>query len=198
VGYIRSGFLDTSALIKSWRKNEEGHNNISECLKICKKENIHLWTSSLVIGEAIKRVQGILISMDECYEQDKIYRPELENSVMNFVEDIIDNGIAITDLQLKDKEYTPKEILYEIANQMEMEDFKKLSNKSPNDILILSTILYQFICFEGPSKPFLISSDDDFCKAINKQGFETYNPTKKSFEDFMRKSKIFNEGVWIV
>ena len=196
--YIRSGFLDTSALIKSWRKNEEGHNNIIECLKICKKENIHRWTSSLVIGEAIKRVQEILISMDECYEQDKIYRPELENSVMNFVEDIIDNGIAITELQLKDKEYTPKEILYEIANQMEMEDFKKLSNKSPNDILILSTILYQFICFEGPSKPFLISGDDDFCKAINKQGFETYNPTKKSFEDFMRKSKIFNEGVWIV
>lgn len=131
--------------------------------------------------------------MDECYEQDKIYRPELENSVINFVEDIIGNGIAITDLQLKDKEYTSKEILYEIANQMEMEDLKNLSNKSPNDILILSTILYQFICFEGPSKPFLISSDDDFCKAINKQGFESYNPTKKSFEDFMRKSKIFNE-----
>ena len=193
MGYSRSGFLDTSALIKSWRTNEEGHNNIIECLKICKKENIHLWTSSLVIGEAIKRVQEILISMDECYEQDKIYRPELENSVINFVEDIIGNGIAITDLQLKDKEYTPKEILYEIANQMEMEDFKKLSNKNPNDILILSTILYQFIWFEGPSKPFLISSDDDFCKALNKQGFESYNPTKKSFEDFMRKSKIFNE-----
>ena len=129
------------------------------------------------------------------YEEDKIYRPELENSVIDFVEDIIGNGIAITDLQLKDKEYTPKEILYKIANNMEMEDFKKLRNKSPNDILILSTILYQFICFEGPSKPFLISSDDDFCKAIHKQGFESYNPIKKSFEDFKKKSKIFKEGI---
>ncbi|HJX31206.1 MAG TPA: hypothetical protein VJ624_05060 [Thermodesulfobacteriota bacterium] len=195
MGYIYNGFLDTSALINGWRKNEKGHNNMSECLKICKKDNIHLWTSSFVIGEAIKRVQEILVSMDECYEEDKIYRPELENSVIDFVEDIIGNGIAITDLQLKDKEYTPKEILYKIANNMEMEDFKKLRNKSPNDILILSTILYQFICFEGPSKPFLISSDDDFCKAIHKQGFESYNPIKKSFEDFKKKSKIFKEGI---
>lgn len=195
MGYIRSGFLDTSALIKSWRKNEEGHSNINECLKICKKENIHLWTSSFVIGEAIKRVQEILISFDECYEEDKLYRPELENSVMKFVEDIIDNGIAITDLKLKDKEYTPKEILFEIAKQTDTEAFKKLSKKSPNDILILATILYQFRYFGEPSKPFLISSDDDFCKAINKQGFESYNPTKKSFEDFIKKSKIFKEGI---
>ena len=72
MGDIHIGFLDTSALIKSWRKNEKGHNNIIECFKICKKKKIHLWTSSLVIGEAIKRVQEILISFDECYEQDRV------------------------------------------------------------------------------------------------------------------------------
>jgi hypothetical protein len=196
MGYIRIGFLDTSALIKSWRKNEEGHNNIIKCLKFCKKENIHLWTSSFVIGEAIKEV-GKILNSEKHYEQDRLNRLELENSVRDFVDEIIDNFIAVTDLQLKDEELSPKEILCEISKYMEMEDLEKL-RKSPNDILILATILYNFREFAGYSKPFLISSDDDFCKAINKQGFETYNPTKKSFEDFMRESKIFNEGIWIV
>jgi len=194
MGYIHIGFLDTSALIKSWRKNEEGHNNITECLKICKEKKIHLWTSSLVIGEAIKRVGEILISEHRVYAQDKLYRKEVEDSVRDFVDEIIDNGIVVTDLQLKDKKLSPREILCEISKYMEMEDFEKL-RKSPNDILILATILYQFRYFAEPSKPFLISSDKDFCKAINKQGYESYNPTKKNFEDFMRESKKFNEGI---
>ena len=83
MGCIRSGFLDTFALIKSWRKNEEGHNNIIECLKICKKENIHLWTSSLVIGEAITRVQEILRSIKVISSVLYDYKGDVLNSAEN-------------------------------------------------------------------------------------------------------------------
>jgi len=147
-------YLDTSAFVKHYRKEEEGSDKINKLVDSAKEKNEQLMSSFFVVGETIsvfdKWTRYKYISNDECIELIKIFLNEIKqltDDEILVLEPVSNSTITLCiDLIIK----------HHLSINDAIHLYTALSNKA---------LIDQFIC-----------SDDLLLKAAKSEGFKGFNP----------------------
>lgn len=149
-------YLDTSAFVKHYRKEEEGSNKINKIIDDVRDGKEQLMSSFFVVGETIsvfdKWARYRYISNDECAELVKIFLKDVKELTDNeiLVLEPISTSTITNCLDLITKHHLS------INDSIHL--YTALSNKA---------LIDTFIC-----------SDDTLIKAAEKEGFTIFNPEK--------------------
>lgn len=147
-------YLDTSAFVKYYRKEEEGSNKVNEPIENDKAGNEQLISSFFIVGEVVsvfdKWVRYKYISNKECSELVRIFLSDIKN--------LTDNGVLILE---------PVSTLT-IAHCLELITEHHLS---VNDAIHLYTALSNKTLIKG-----FICSDETLLKAAKAEGLNVFDP----------------------
>lgn len=147
-------YLDTSAFVKHYRKEEEGSDKIKKLIDDARNGKEQLMSSFFVVGETIsvfdKWARYKYISSDECAELVKIFlkdMKELTDSEVLVLEPVSTSTITNCLELITEHHLSLNDAIHRYA---------ALSNK---------TLIDEFIC-----------SDDLLLEAAKAEGFSVYNP----------------------
>lgn len=147
-------YLDTSAFVKHYRKEERGSDIINKLVDDAKEKNGQLISSFVVVGETVsvfdKWARYKFITKQECDELVRIFLKEIKQLTDNEV--LILESVSSSTITLSVDLITKHHLSLNDAMHL----YTALSNKN---------IIQEFIC-----------SDDSLLKAAKSEGFEVLNP----------------------
>ena len=150
-------YLDASAFVKRYRKEEQGSDEVNKLIENAREGNEQLMSSFLVVGEAVsvfdKWARYKYISHNECTELIKIFLKDIKQ--------LTDNEILVLEPVSTSTITLCIELI--IQHHLSINDsihlYTALSNKN---------LIDQFIC-----------SDELLLKAAKSEGFIVFNPEKE-------------------
>jgi len=147
-------YIDTSAFVKHYRKEELGSDIINKLMDDSKEKNSQLISSFIVVGEIIsvfdKWVRYKFITKQECDELVRIFLKEIKQ--------LTDNEVLILESVSNSMITMSVELI--IKHHLSLNDALHLYTALGNKNLI-----QEFVC-----------SDDSLLKAAKSEGFEVLNP----------------------
>lgn len=168
---IRLAFLDTSAIVAYFIKGERGYNNMRDLIDDPEDEyfnyGITLHISVLSVGETINTLKSRIYDAKTRDRELYVATSYLSSNTFRQLE--IPNTIDKLCLFMSD-----------VTNSI-----KKWARKSPVDAFLAATMETHLKHFSGPSRPFLVSTDIEFCNAIRAKKYLAYNPSEKTFKNFI-------------
>jgi len=147
-------YIDTSAFVKHYRKEELGSDIINKLMDDSKEKNGQLISSFIVVGEIIsvfdKWARYKFITKQECDELVRIFLKEIKQLTDNevLILESVSNSIITMSVELI--------IKHHLSLNDALHLYTALSNKN---------LIHEFIC-----------SDASLLKAAKSEGFEVLNP----------------------
>jgi len=170
---LKIAFLDSNALIAYYKKDEHpAHENMQEFIQNRLKNKISVCISEISIGECLNTLKNRI-------KGDKDY---LEFAVWDLASKL--SGV-FRPLPLPGNSGSPG--IRRLKNIWS--DTRRWAKESPTDAFLAAIIRHYFTGYPGNKHDCIfVSCDKRFVIAMRKEGYVVYNPSEKSYTEFIKGS----------